>query len=160
MRKMLILTLGAGLAFGAASALAQKWDDDLQHVGQGMCGGSMGNKPFFSAYLEVGALRASPDFDLANPKLPKPLKAIADIAFAKLESILGTREGWRLHAIRVWPAARELGAKPGFEKKAFYIVEFGDGMYGSASFPVTSDGRLGIVVTKKDEAQAPRLPFD
>ncbi len=162
MRTALLLILWAMLGLGAASALAQKWEDDLEHVDENRCGGSIGNTPFFTAYLEAGAIRTSPDLDLANRKLPKTLKEIAEVAFAKLESILGTREGWRLSSLQLFAAGQvfPVGDKPAFARKFYYIVGFTDGAYGGAAIPVTLDGRVGVVVTKKDEAKAPRLPFD
>ena len=96
--------------------------------------------------MPADTFRAAPPIDLTNPKLPKTLKEIADIAFAELEKIKGTRQGWRLTGITLL----KVTGRPEFKGRWCYIVHFTDGAWGSAAFPVTVDGRLGTLIDEKD----------
>lgn len=151
MRASLLAAAMVGMLFPGLWSVAQGTDQDQGLLDARFTGrGQIGNqKPFFVMAMPVATFRQAPALDLANPKLPKPLKEIVDVAFAQLEKSLGTRKGWTLGGVRML----KVTGIPEFKGRWCYIVTFTDGAWGHAQFPVTVDGRLGTLL---DAKTAPR----
>jgi hypothetical protein len=84
-------------------------------------------------------LNASPDFDMANPKLPKSIKEITTAAFNQLEKVTGSKKGWSVIDIRLYHSSQN-------EEKWFYAVAFNsEPPEGTINITVTIDGRSGVI---------------
>lgn len=101
----------------------------------------------YVSLMPISTLKTSPDFDLNNPTLPKPLSSIIEVAQSQLVKITGTKEGWNSYSIAFnnW---RENN------KKWFYAVGFDQEDFMSMAhitILVTIDGQLGVIkeVTEK-----------
>lgn len=91
----------------------------------------------YDTWMPSDILAVSPDFDTANPVLPKSIIELSELALVQLETITESKKGWQLKSV-VWNRAYPN------EKKwicALNFVNHGD----SIQIAITIDGRVGII---------------
>jgi hypothetical protein len=89
--------------------------------------------------MPLSVLNASPDFDPADPTLPKSIKNIIAVAFTQLEKVTGSKTGWKVNSISLQHPHQN-------ERKWFYAVQFDSSPFQGVVFvTVTVDGRLGVI---------------